>query len=109
MGQRALDGTDLSKLRRRYRRLTTEALPRAATERDDWPVDRDHCFARIVLDDVFGDVWYDHVDGRPAYEHLSPAELRAAVETAERLLDEGKPLVDELNRASLRRRGDTDR
>ena len=101
MGQRTLDGTDLSELRRRYRRLVTTELPRAARAGDDWPVREDHCFARIVLDDVFGDVWYDHVSGRPAYEHLSTARLRGAIDTAERLLDEGKPLVDELNRQSL--------
>lgn len=104
MGQRTLDGTDLTDLRRRYRRLVTTELPRAARTGDDWPVSQDHCFARIVLDDVFDDVWYDHVAGRPAYEHLSASRLREAIDTAERLLDEGKPLVDELNRRSLARR-----
>jgi len=104
MGQRTLDGSDLTDLRRRYRRLVTTELPRAARTGDDWPVSEDHCFARIVLDDVFDDVWYDHVAGRPAYEHLSASRLREAIDTAERLLDEGKPLVDELNRRSLVRR-----
>ncbi|QAU11988.1 hypothetical protein EKH57_04040 [Halorubrum sp. BOL3-1] len=101
MGQRTLGGDDLSELRRRYRALVTTELPRAARVRGDWPVSEDHCFARIVLDDVFDGVWYDHVAGRPAYEHLSASQLRDAVETAERLLDEGNPLVDELNRQSL--------
>lgn len=101
MGQRTLDGTDLSRLRRRYRHLIDTALPRAARERGDWPVCHDHCFARIVLDDVFGGAWYDHVDGRPAYEQLPPSRLRAAIATAERLLEEGAPLVEELNRNSL--------
>lgn len=104
MGQRTLDGTDLSRLRRRYQRLIGSELPRAARADGDWPIREDHCFARIVLDHVFGGVWYDHVEGRPAYEHLSASELRAAIVVAERLLDEGRPLVDGLNRASLRRR-----
>ncbi|ELZ61463.1 MULTISPECIES: hypothetical protein [Halorubrum] len=104
MGQRTLGGDDLSELRRRYRALVTTELPRAARDRDGWPVDEDHCFVRIVLDDLFDDVWYEHVPGRPAYEHLSPSQLREAVETAERMLDEGRPLVDELNRRSLDRR-----
>lgn len=103
MGQRTLDGADLSRLRRRYRRLIQTELPRAARE-GDWPIREDHCFARIVLDDVFGDVWYDHVAGRPAYEHLSASELRTAIAVAERLLDEGRPLVETLNRNSIRRR-----
>jgi len=101
MGQRSLGGDDLSELRRRYRELVTTELPRAARTRGDWPVREDHCFARIVLDDVFDDVWYDHVAGRPAYEHLPASRLREAVGTAERLLDEGKPFVEELNRQSL--------
>ena len=101
MGQRTLGGDDLSELRRRYRALVTTELPQAARARDDWPISEDHCFARIVLDNVFDDVWYDHVAGRPAYEHLSASQLREAVGTAEQLLDEGKPLVDELNQRSL--------
>ncbi|GAA0534499.1 hypothetical protein ABNG02_08775 [Halorubrum ejinorense] len=104
MGQRTLGGDDLSELRRRYRALVETELPRAARARGDWPVSEDHCFARIVLDDLFDDVWYDHVAGRPAYEHLSASELREAVETAERMLEAGRPLVDELNRRSLDRR-----
>lgn len=101
MGQRTFGGDDLSELRERYRALVTTELPRAARASGDWPVSEDHCFARIVLDELFDDVWYDHVAGRPAYEHLSASQLRDAVETAERLLDEGRPLVDELNRRSL--------
>jgi len=104
MGQRTLDGTDLSALRREYRRLVDTALPRAAEEGEEWPVCRDHCFARIVLDDVFEGVWYDHVGGRPAYEHLSASELRAAIATAERLLEDGPSLARELNRNSSKRR-----
>ena len=102
MGQRTLDGTDLSRLRRRYQRLIGSELPRAARADGDWPIREDHCFARIVLDYVFDGVWYDHVDGRPAYKHLSASELRRAIAIAERLLDEGRPLVDELDRTSLR-------
>lgn len=107
MGQHTLGGSDLSELRSRYRRLIEEILPQAAQEREGWPVHRDHCFARIILDDTFDDAWYDHVEGRPAYEHLSPSELREAIETAERLLKEGAPLVRNLNQASLRYREDS--
>ena len=63
MGQRTLDGTDLSELRGRYRRLVTTELPRAARTGDDWPVREDHCFARIVVDDVFSGGWNDHESG----------------------------------------------
>lgn len=100
MGQTTLGGRDLSELRARYRAVIDEELPAAADP--GWPIRDDHCFARIVLDDLFGGVWYDHVDGRPAYEQLSAAELTEAIATAERLLDEGRPAVVELNEQSLR-------
>jgi len=108
MGQETLDGTDISALRRRYRRLITEALPAAARKREGWPIREDHCFARVVLDALFEDEWYDHVDGRPAYEHLSAFELREAIDIAERLLAEGRPLVVELDRRPLAWRDERD-
>lgn len=104
MGQETLDGTDLSSLRETYRRRVTEDLPAAARAGEDWPIHLDHCFGRVVLDALFEDVWYDHVDGRPAYEHLSAAELDTAIAIAERMLEEGQPAVAELNDASLRYR-----
>lgn len=104
MGQRTLTGADLSALRAEYDRKVHHALPARAREAGDWPIRADHCFARVVLDSVFGDVWYDHVDGRPAYEHLTADELRAAVDVADRMLDGGRPVVAELNANSLRRR-----
>ena len=106
MGQETLDGTDITALRETYRRKVTEELPRAARDAGDWPIRLDHCFGRVVLDDLFEDEWYDHVDGRPAYEALSEAELRAAIETADRMLAGGRPVVAELNRNSLRWRGE---
>ena len=110
MGQTTLgdDTHDLSELRARYDELVHETLPETAQAGESWPVDRDHCFGRIVLDNVFGDEWYDHVDGRPAYEHLSPDELADAVEIAERMAEEGPSTARELNRNSLRWRGELD-
>ena len=104
MGQRTLTGADLSALRAEYDRKVHHALPARAREAGDWPIRADHCFARVVLDSVFDDVWYDHVDGRPAYEHLTADELRAAIDVADRMLDGGRPVVAELNANSLRRR-----
>lgn len=105
MGQRTLDGTDITKLRERYTTLVHERLPEAAQE-EGWPIDRDHCFARVILDTLFEDEWYDHVDGRPAYEHLSQSELEVAVAIAEQMIDGGRSVVTELNTESLRYRGE---
>ena len=107
MNQRSLDGTDLTERRRRYRALVEERLP-AAADPDTWPIHADHCFARIVLDNVFGGEWTAHVPGRPAYEHLSPRELATAIDLAEGMLTRGAPLVKQLNRRSLQWRENDD-
>lgn len=105
MGQTTLRGADIASLRETYLRTVTETLPMRARASGDWPICRDHCFSRVVLDNVFEDEWYDHVAGRPAYEHLSVAELTQAIEIANRMLDEGRLAAVELNHNSLRWRG----
>jgi hypothetical protein len=108
MGQETLRGDDLSQLRDTYRRKVHEELPERAQNSDNWPIHLDHCFGRVVLDNLFEDEWYDHVDGRPAYEHLSTQELGAAIDIADRMLAEGRPAVERLNENSLRWRGKLD-
>lgn len=102
MGQHTLDGDDITALRETYDRLVHDRLPAAARAAGDWPIREDHCFARVVLDAVFEDAWDAHVDGRPAYEHLSATQLRDAIAIARRLLEAGRPLVAARNRDSLR-------
>ena len=84
---------------RRYLELTRETLPRRARA-ERWVVREDHCFQRIVLDNVAGGRWYDAI-ARPAYRHLSAAQARAAQALAERIDREGDPLLRELNDRSL--------
>ncbi len=96
--------SDTAALQEEYLGLTGDVLPaRAAASDADWPVVEDHCFRRIALDVAFGDEWYDHVDGRPAYEAMTADELRRAIAVAESMLD-GPARVAELNRQSLRYR-----
>lgn len=106
MGQETLRGDDLSELRAEYKRKVNEELPEMAQNSDDWPIHLDHCFGRVILDNLFEGEWYGHVDGRPAYEHLSPDELQEAIEIAGRIIQNGKPALDELNENSLRWRGE---
>jgi hypothetical protein len=101
MGQQTLDGADLTAQREEYRTLVHERLP-AADQADDWPICQDHCFARVILDTVFEGVWYNHIDGRPAYAHLSADDFDAAISIGERMLQSGTPLVTELHQQSLR-------
>ena len=78
-------------------------LPRRARE-EAWPLRHDHCFQRVVLDEVAGSVWYDRIP-RPALRHLTDEQADAAAAIAQRLADEGEPLLRELNRRSLEHRG----
>jgi hypothetical protein len=46
--------------------LTRTVMPALArTSKHHWPVRNDHCFQRIVLDTIYGEVWGDHI-ARPA-------------------------------------------
>ncbi|KQS64903.1 hypothetical protein [Modestobacter sp. Leaf380] len=90
----------------RYRELVLDRLPaRARAER--WVVTSDHCFGRIVLDHAVGARWYDVLDRRrsPAFTQLDDTGLATAVALAERIDDEGDPLLRELDRQSLAWRG----
>jgi hypothetical protein len=86
-------------LEARWLALIGETLPGLAGARQ-WPVRFNHCFARIILDQVCGGCWYDHVPGRPAYRHLDEPQLRAAVALAEKVAGGACDLVA-LNAASL--------
>lgn len=96
----------IDELRERWLVLTRRDLPaRAAAER--WPLRADHCFQRVLLDEVCQGRWYDHVAGRPAYLHLDQDRLSTAVSLAERLATDvdGRELLERLDARSLRWRG----
>lgn len=87
-----------------YLHLTRTVMPALAkTSNSDWPVRNDHCFQRIVLDTIFGGVWYDHL-ARPAYRHFSQAQAEQAVRLCEQIIA-GKADLHTLNNQSLVWRG----
>ncbi len=90
----------------RYRELVLGELPRRART-EGWVVTADHCFGRIVLDNVVGGRWYDILDRRrsPAFAQLTDEQLAAAVALAERVAQAGDPLLRELDARSLAWRG----
>lgn len=90
---------DRAALETRWLALIRDTLPSLAASRD-WPVRNDHCFARIILDQVCGGCWYDHVPARPAYRHLGEGRLCAAIEMAEAIAA-GSVDLAALNQASL--------
>ena len=98
-----MTSSDEAALRVRWRELVEQRLPRAARERSDWPVALDHCFARILLDNVCGRPWREVVRP-PAWRRMPIPDLQAALALGEAALSGGADLA-ELNRRSLRLRG----
>ena len=87
-----------------YMHLTKEVLPSLAkSDLRDWPVSEDHCFQRIILDQVCGGVWYEHL-GRPAYKHLTKDQAQRAVELCRDIAD-GRADLRQMNQQSLMWRG----
>ncbi|KQP31173.1 GCN5 family acetyltransferase [Methylobacterium sp. Leaf104] len=87
--------------RLRWRALVERRLPEAAGP--DWPVQRDHCFARILLDNTCGGPWRESVPA-PAWANLPLDQLAAATELGEAVLT-GRADLFALNRRSLALRG----
>lgn len=122
----------LEGLRRRWTELYSQRLPALAKKRDPaqtvWPVQLDHCFARIILDNVVAaaestqahtpseknieklvkknevTVQWDTVIAKPAVKNMTAAAFRAAIRLAEDIAAGRADLAD-LNRRSLDARG----
>ena len=61
---------------------------------------------RIILDQLFGGCWYDHLDRRlVAFKQLNDEQLTRAIEMAKRLLAGDPELLRRWNRGSLAWRG----
>ena len=88
-------------LQTRYLDLTQVVLPSLGRTRG-WPVTEDHCFMRIVLDHVFGDRWYNHLDRRlRAYKQLNNTKLAQAVSIAEKMSHADNETIEKMNAQSL--------
>ncbi|WP_088893640.1 hypothetical protein [Leptolyngbya ohadii] len=94
--------TDLPQLRSRYLELTNQTPPQLAKQRG-FPVRDNHCFQRIILDNLLGQCWYDVLDrGKtPAYKQLTAAQLQEAIALAEAILTHPTSYLEQLNQNSL--------
>ncbi len=92
----------LTQLRRQYLELTNQTLPQLAATRR-FPVRFNHCFQRIILDNLFGCCWYDVLDRKqgPAYLQLNQTQLEQAIDLACRIIAEPNSYLEQLNRRSL--------
>lgn len=114
-----------------YKLMTNDLLPTEARRHTGqpgrrWPIRLNHCFQRVILDNLFNDVWYGHLpaaapsdDGeqkstrrrtaakqrQSAMSMLTAEQLERALAIGRRMLEGGAPVVRELNERSLAWRG----
>ncbi len=95
---------DTAHLREQYLDLINHQLP-AKARQTAMPVRFNHCFARIVLDNLFGGCWYGYLSRQqPAYKQLDETQLKQAIALAQSMLRSPKT-AELLNQNSLRWRG----
>lgn len=85
-----------------YLDLINRRLPEAASS-GSYPVRFNHCFARIILDNVCGCEWYRVID-KPAYKHMSQDQLKQAISLGEEFLADPQTCFT-AHRTSLQYRG----
>ena len=97
---------EVEALRSQYSELIDRKLPQEAKKRD-FPVRFNHCFARIILDNLFQCCWYEALDRKKgtAYKQLSEEQLTKAIALAEEIINSPDVYIRELNQNSLRWRG----
>lgn len=98
---------DLKDLRQKYLNVTEKILPQMAEE-NSWSITEDHCFQRIVLDNIFEDIWYNHLSkegDEPAHKQLNKDQIITALDIANVMQRRGREKVEKLNNKSLEYRG----
>ncbi|MGB3788467.1 MAG: hypothetical protein WA949_10695 [Phormidesmis sp.] len=100
----ATEEASIEALREQYLQLINHHLPEKAKQ-VSMPVRFNHCFARIVLDNLFEGCWYDHLSRKlPAYKQLDEQQLGRAIAIANNMLYHPET-VSQLNQNSLQWRG----
>jgi len=102
--QQGLSATTL--FRQEYLFLTNEVLPDLGVE-NDWPIHENHCFQRILLDHLFQDCWYHHLQKGPvpAYRQLDLQQLGHLLRSTHQMCWMGRPEIAQQNQQSLHWRG----
>ena len=97
---------NIEQLRAKYLRLVNKELPAEAKQRSS-PVRVNHCFARIILDNLFNCCWYEKLDRQKdaAYKQLNSEQLHQAIDLAEAIINRPDTYIQQLNQNSLRWRG----
>lgn len=95
---------DTEALRDTLRHQANVEFP-AAAKAGGYPIRLNHCFLRVVYDNLFGARWQTKLaKGKPAIRQLTDAQLERAIEIGQAVIDDKATCV-ELNRKSLDWRG----
>ena len=92
----------IESLRAEYLDLVNVQLPAIARVRK-FPIRVGHCFGRVLLDHLFSDCWYGHLDqfGKvPAYRQLSEDQLVRAIAMAQAFIDKPNSYIQRINKES---------
>lgn len=101
---------NIESLRDEWKTLYSQTLPALAKAKDaaqpKWPVNLDHCFARIILDNTVGQgtQQWDKVISKPAVRHMTAEQIADAIELGEKIKS-GEMDLCELDQISLMCRG----
>lgn len=96
---RVTPGMTIAQLQTIYLFAINTTLPSLAKQ-NQWPIHLNHCFARVVLDTLFRDSWYNHLDrSSPAYRQLKRTQLLAVISIIEGVVLDPSTLA-ELNELS---------
>ncbi len=88
-----------------YMQLTNEVLPDLA-KAQNWIIHENHCFQRVVLDNIFDKAWYEVLSkNRPAYKQLSNYQLGKAIHLANQIRKKPHDFLKQLQQKSLEYRG----
>ena len=63
----------------------------ASTKKNTWPIHHDHCFLRVILDNIVGCAWYEVIPS-PAYKNLTDEQVSAALCLAKQIATESVSL-----------------
>jgi hypothetical protein len=73
-------------------------LPSYAVQ-SNWPITKDHCFARIILDNIHQAKWSTKTK-KPAYKNMTDEELEKAIFLAQTIIRKPR-IIYKLNQLSL--------
>ena len=84
-------------LKAKFKQLINNELPAACNE----PIQYNHCFNRVILDWLFKDCWYNHLDkNKTALHQLNEQQLEKAIKRMNKWLLNKDVLIED-NNASL--------